>query len=76
MEAEDGTVIDHKGRETEVEVVDDDGTTLEIFDWPFCGVDGCENRICLNISERYCHPHSGGTAVELLKTMFNKETVN
>jgi hypothetical protein len=30
------------------------------FVWPFCTVEGCENRICRGISDRYCFPHAPG----------------
>lgn len=30
------------------------------FWWPYCEVDGCENRICRNISDRFCFLHSEG----------------
>lgn len=37
-------------------VQDENGT----FWWPYCVVDGCENRVCVNISDRFCFPHSPG----------------
>lgn len=30
------------------------------FFWPYCIVDGCENRVCRGISDRHCFPHSPG----------------
>lgn len=32
------------------------------FHWPYCVVDGCENRRCVNISDRFCFTHSPGNS--------------
>lgn len=37
-------------------VIDDDG---RVFEWPFCTIPGCPNRIFLAKGEtRFCWPHS------------------
>lgn len=38
-------------------VITDDGSMMY---WPMCAIPGCEGRICIGRSDRYCFPHSGG----------------
>ena len=57
--------------DTWIEICDDDGKTVDAFHWPFCVVDGCSNRICRNISDLYCYPHSGGKTADKLIKKFN-----
>lgn len=47
---------------------------LQAFHWPYCEVDGCENRICRGVSDRFCHPHSGGRAANKLIEQCNQLT--
>lgn len=55
---------------TWVEIEDGAGNVVDAFHWPFCQVDACENRICFGVSDKFCHPHSGGkTANELVKAL-------
>lgn len=31
---------------------------IDGIEWPFCSIDGCENRICLGASDEFCYPHT------------------
>jgi len=62
---------EHMTQTTLIDVEFEDGH-IETWDWPFCQVDGCENRICLGVSKRFCHPHSGGNAADKLIEQINQ----
>jgi hypothetical protein len=31
-----------------------------VFHWRYCAALGCENRVCVNISEHFCFVHAEG----------------
>ena len=37
-----------------------DTDTGETFWWKDCEVEGCGRQVCLNISDKFCFPHSEG----------------
>lgn len=60
--------------DTWFELWDDSGENIvDAFHWPFCQVEGCENRICLHVSQRFCHPHSGGKEADKLIAKLNEQ---
>lgn len=61
---------------TLVDIYDEDNNYLYTLDWPYCQIEGCENRICLGVSEKFCHPHSGGKeADELIENINQSQKV-
>lgn len=30
----------------------------ELLAWPPCAIPGCQNRSCLRLNSKYCHPHT------------------
>lgn len=62
--------------DTWFELWDDNGDhVIDAFHWPYCMVEGCYNRICRGISDKYCHPHSGGKEANKLIHELNKMDV-
>lgn len=37
---------------------ENEGGQYEYIYWPMCSMRGCENRICIGLSDKYCYPHS------------------
>ena len=31
-----------------------------IFEWKRCEVPGCENNVCIGLSDKFCYPHTSG----------------
>lgn len=56
-----------------VEVENDDGSSSDLaFWWPYCVVDGCENRVCTWLSDNKCYPHSANKHIIALKKSLEK----